>query len=89
MERLKDDADVAAAQRRYGGTPAFLVAMAAELFGDRPAIIDELGTMTFSYTMRLGARCSALKPSMSRMSGQNAPERLPSSPARPPASERS
>ena len=36
------------AQHRYGATPAFLAAMAAELYGDRPAVIDELGTLTFS-----------------------------------------
>jgi acyl-CoA synthetase (AMP-forming)/AMP-acid ligase II/NAD(P)-dependent dehydrogenase (short-subunit alcohol dehydrogenase family) len=41
-------ARVMLAQRRYGSTPAFLAAMAAELYGDRPAVIDELGTLTFS-----------------------------------------
>jgi fatty-acyl-CoA synthase len=36
------------AQRRYGATPAFSVAAAAALHGDKPAIIDELGTISFS-----------------------------------------
>ncbi len=52
-------ARVAVAQRRYGGTPAFLVAMAAELFGDRPAIIDELGTVTFAELERDARRLAA------------------------------
>jgi acyl-CoA synthetase (AMP-forming)/AMP-acid ligase II/NAD(P)-dependent dehydrogenase (short-subunit alcohol dehydrogenase family) len=52
-------ARVAVAQHRYGGTPAFLVAMAAELFGDRPAIIDELGTVTFTELERDARRLAA------------------------------
>jgi acyl-CoA synthetase (AMP-forming)/AMP-acid ligase II/NAD(P)-dependent dehydrogenase (short-subunit alcohol dehydrogenase family) len=36
------------AQSRFGATPAFIVAAAAELYGDRPAVIDELGTVTFA-----------------------------------------
>jgi NAD(P)-dependent dehydrogenase (short-subunit alcohol dehydrogenase family) len=35
------------AQARFGATPAFLAAAAAELYGDRPAVIDETGTVTF------------------------------------------
>ncbi len=41
-------ARVALAQRRFGGTAAFAAAVGAELHGDRPAVIDELGTLTFS-----------------------------------------
>jgi acyl-CoA synthetase (AMP-forming)/AMP-acid ligase II/NAD(P)-dependent dehydrogenase (short-subunit alcohol dehydrogenase family) len=40
-------ARVALAQHRYGATPAFLAEMAAELYDERPGIIDELGTVTF------------------------------------------
>ncbi len=36
------------AQQRFGSTPASMVAAAAALHPDRPAIIDELGTITFS-----------------------------------------
>ena len=36
------------AQRRFGATPAFSAAAAAECYGDRPAVIDELGTLSFS-----------------------------------------
>ncbi len=36
------------AQRRYGISPASAVAIAAELYGDRPAIADELGSLTFT-----------------------------------------
>jgi acyl-CoA synthetase (AMP-forming)/AMP-acid ligase II/NAD(P)-dependent dehydrogenase (short-subunit alcohol dehydrogenase family) len=36
------------AQVRYGATPAFTVASAAALHPDRPGIIDELGTISFS-----------------------------------------
>jgi acyl-CoA synthetase (AMP-forming)/AMP-acid ligase II/NAD(P)-dependent dehydrogenase (short-subunit alcohol dehydrogenase family) len=35
------------AQTRYGTTPAAAAASAAALYGDRPAVIDELGTLTF------------------------------------------
>ncbi len=35
------------AGRRFGGTPAFAAAAAAELYGNRPALIDELGTISF------------------------------------------
>jgi acyl-CoA synthetase (AMP-forming)/AMP-acid ligase II/NAD(P)-dependent dehydrogenase (short-subunit alcohol dehydrogenase family) len=45
-------ARAALAQRRYGSTPAFLAASAAELFGDKPAVIDELGTLTFTQLDR-------------------------------------
>jgi len=38
----------ALAQLRFGLTPAFAAAAAAELYGDRPAVIDELGTLSFS-----------------------------------------
>ena len=41
-------ARVALAQRRFGGTAAFAAAAGAELYGDRPAAIDELGTLTFA-----------------------------------------
>jgi acyl-CoA synthetase (AMP-forming)/AMP-acid ligase II/NAD(P)-dependent dehydrogenase (short-subunit alcohol dehydrogenase family) len=41
-------ARVARAQRRFGGTAAFAAAAGAELHGDRPALIDELGAATFS-----------------------------------------
>jgi acyl-CoA synthetase (AMP-forming)/AMP-acid ligase II/short-subunit dehydrogenase len=36
------------AYRRFGATPAFVAAAAAELYGPRPAIIDEEGTLTFA-----------------------------------------
>ena len=36
------------ASTRFGATPASVAAAAAALYGDRPAIIDELGTLTFS-----------------------------------------
>jgi acyl-CoA synthetase (AMP-forming)/AMP-acid ligase II/NAD(P)-dependent dehydrogenase (short-subunit alcohol dehydrogenase family) len=36
------------AQRRYGPTPAAAAAAAVELYGDRPAVIDELGTISFA-----------------------------------------
>jgi acyl-CoA synthetase (AMP-forming)/AMP-acid ligase II/NAD(P)-dependent dehydrogenase (short-subunit alcohol dehydrogenase family) len=41
-------AQVAVALRRFGATPAFAAAAAAELYGERRAIIDELGALTFS-----------------------------------------
>jgi acyl-CoA synthetase (AMP-forming)/AMP-acid ligase II len=41
-------ARVLLAQQRYGSTPAFTVAAAAALHPDRPGIIDELGTISFS-----------------------------------------
>jgi fatty-acyl-CoA synthase len=41
-------ARVVGAQRRFGGTAAFAAAAAAELHGDRPGVIDELGALTFS-----------------------------------------
>jgi acyl-CoA synthetase (AMP-forming)/AMP-acid ligase II len=52
-------ARVGIAQRRFGATPAFLVAMAAELYGERPAIIDELGTVTFGEIERDARRLAA------------------------------
>jgi acyl-CoA synthetase (AMP-forming)/AMP-acid ligase II/NAD(P)-dependent dehydrogenase (short-subunit alcohol dehydrogenase family) len=36
------------AQPRFGATPAFIVAAAGELYGDRPGVVDELGTVTFT-----------------------------------------
>ncbi len=39
---------VLAAQRRYGVGPAFAASAAAELYGQRAALIDERGTITFS-----------------------------------------
>ena len=36
------------AYRRFGPTPAFVAAAATELYGPRPAIIDETGTLTFA-----------------------------------------
>jgi acyl-CoA synthetase (AMP-forming)/AMP-acid ligase II/NAD(P)-dependent dehydrogenase (short-subunit alcohol dehydrogenase family) len=36
------------AQARYGATPAAAAAAAAELYGNRPAVIDELGTLSFA-----------------------------------------
>jgi acyl-CoA synthetase (AMP-forming)/AMP-acid ligase II/NAD(P)-dependent dehydrogenase (short-subunit alcohol dehydrogenase family) len=41
-------ARVLGAQRRFGSTPAFGAALAAELYGDRTAIVDELGSVTFA-----------------------------------------
>ena len=35
-------------QRRFGATPAFAAAAAAELYDDRAAVIDEQGTISFS-----------------------------------------
>ena len=40
-------ARAALAQRRYGPTPAFLAAAAAELYPDRTGVVDELGSVTF------------------------------------------
>ncbi len=40
-------ARVILAQRRFGGTAAFAAAAGAELHEDRPAVIDELGALTF------------------------------------------
>jgi acyl-CoA synthetase (AMP-forming)/AMP-acid ligase II/NAD(P)-dependent dehydrogenase (short-subunit alcohol dehydrogenase family) len=36
------------AQRRYGASTAFAAAAAAELHGERPAVFDELGSVTFA-----------------------------------------
>ena len=52
-------ARVALAQHRYGATPAFLAEMAAELHGDRPGIIDELGTVTFAELQADARRLAA------------------------------
>lgn len=41
-------ARVLLAARRYGATPALAAAAGAELHSDRPAVIDELGEMTFA-----------------------------------------
>ncbi len=41
-------ATVLAAQRRFGTTPAFISAAAAALHPERPAVIDELGTISFA-----------------------------------------
>jgi acyl-CoA synthetase (AMP-forming)/AMP-acid ligase II len=35
------------AQRQFGATPAFAAAAAAELYRQRPAVVDELGTLSF------------------------------------------
>ena len=51
------------AYRRFGATPAFVTAAAAELYGDRTAVIDELGTLTFS---ELDAQVRALAASLYR-----------------------
>jgi acyl-CoA synthetase (AMP-forming)/AMP-acid ligase II/NAD(P)-dependent dehydrogenase (short-subunit alcohol dehydrogenase family) len=56
-------ARAAAALQRYGGTPAFTVASAAALHPGRPAIIDELGTITFG---RLDEECRALAGALHR-----------------------
>ncbi len=45
------------ALRRYGFSPAAALATAAELYGDRPGVIDELGTLTFA---QLDADAAAL-----------------------------
>jgi acyl-CoA synthetase (AMP-forming)/AMP-acid ligase II/NAD(P)-dependent dehydrogenase (short-subunit alcohol dehydrogenase family) len=41
-------ARVLMAQRRYGASTAFAAAAAAELHGDRHAVLDELGSITFA-----------------------------------------
>jgi acyl-CoA synthetase (AMP-forming)/AMP-acid ligase II/NAD(P)-dependent dehydrogenase (short-subunit alcohol dehydrogenase family) len=41
-------ARVLLAQRRYGSSTAFATAAGAELHGDRPAVFDELGSITFA-----------------------------------------
>ncbi len=41
-------ARIALAQRRYGAGPAFAAAAAAQLYGERPAVIDERGTLSFA-----------------------------------------
>jgi acyl-CoA synthetase (AMP-forming)/AMP-acid ligase II/NAD(P)-dependent dehydrogenase (short-subunit alcohol dehydrogenase family) len=56
-------ARVLLAQRRYGASPAFIAAAAAELHPDRPGLIDELGTLTFS---QLDERIRALASSLHR-----------------------
>ncbi len=45
------------AQRRYGATPAAAAAAGAELYGDRAAVIDDAGTLSFA---ELGAQARAL-----------------------------
>jgi acyl-CoA synthetase (AMP-forming)/AMP-acid ligase II len=50
-----------AARRRFGVTPAFMTAAGAALYGDVPAVIDELGTLTFA---ELDARVRALASSL-------------------------
>ena len=40
------------AQRRYGTSPAFLAAAGAELYGGRPAVIDEFGSISFAQLDR-------------------------------------
>ena len=59
LDRGADVARVALAQHRYGATPAFLAEMAAELHGDHPGIIDELGTVTFGELQRDARRLAA------------------------------
>ena len=49
-------ARVLLAQRRFGGSIAFAAAAAAELHGDRPALIDERGTLTFAELDREARR---------------------------------
>jgi acyl-CoA synthetase (AMP-forming)/AMP-acid ligase II/NAD(P)-dependent dehydrogenase (short-subunit alcohol dehydrogenase family) len=41
-------ARVLLAQRRYGATPALAAAAGAELYPDRPAVIDDLGALSFA-----------------------------------------
>jgi acyl-CoA synthetase (AMP-forming)/AMP-acid ligase II/short-subunit dehydrogenase len=50
-------ATVLAAQRRFGTTPAFIAAGAAAVYQERPAVIDELGTVSFE---ELDAQARAL-----------------------------
>jgi acyl-CoA synthetase (AMP-forming)/AMP-acid ligase II/NAD(P)-dependent dehydrogenase (short-subunit alcohol dehydrogenase family) len=54
-------ARVLLAQRRFGSTPAFAAAMGAELYGDRPAVIDEHGALTFAeLDLEAGSLASSL-----------------------------
>jgi acyl-CoA synthetase (AMP-forming)/AMP-acid ligase II len=54
------------ALRRYGGTPAGVAASAAELYPDRPSVIDERGTVTFA---ELDRQASALTGALHERSG--------------------
>jgi acyl-CoA synthetase (AMP-forming)/AMP-acid ligase II/NAD(P)-dependent dehydrogenase (short-subunit alcohol dehydrogenase family) len=47
------------AQRRYGATLATAAAAGAELYGERPAVIDERGTITFAELERTARRLAA------------------------------
>jgi acyl-CoA synthetase (AMP-forming)/AMP-acid ligase II/NAD(P)-dependent dehydrogenase (short-subunit alcohol dehydrogenase family) len=56
-------ARVAAARRSLGATPAFASAAAAELHGDRVALLDELGSLSYR---QLDARVRALASALHR-----------------------
>ncbi|MEB3032429.1 acyl-CoA ligase FadD12 [[Mycobacterium] nativiensis] len=58
---------IAAAAAREGGTTTTGIAMAAQRCGDRPAIIDERGTLTYA---QLDRRCNALAAGLQRLPGR-------------------
>ncbi|MGV0627473.1 acyl-CoA ligase FadD12 [Mycolicibacter minnesotensis] len=59
---------IAAAAIRDGGTTTTGIAMAAQRCGDRPAIIDEHGTLTYA---ELDRRCDALAAGLQRLPGRS------------------
>jgi acyl-CoA synthetase (AMP-forming)/AMP-acid ligase II len=58
---------IAAAAAREGGTTTTGIAMAAQRCGDRAAIIDERGTLTYA---ELDRRCNALAAGLQRLPGR-------------------
>ncbi|MCV7383190.1 acyl-CoA ligase FadD12 [Mycolicibacter longobardus] len=58
---------IAAAAAREGGTTTTGIAMAAQRCGDRPAIIDERGSLTYAA---LDRRCDALAAALQRLPGR-------------------
>ncbi|MEB3063963.1 acyl-CoA ligase FadD12 [[Mycobacterium] zoologicum] len=58
---------IAAAAAREGGTTTTGIAMAAQRCGDRPAIIDERGSLTYA---QLDRRCDALAAALQRLPGR-------------------
>ncbi len=61
------------ALRRYGSGPGSGAALAAELYGDRPGIVDELGTLTFR---ELDAQARALAAALHSELGVAASDRI-------------
>ena len=61
------------AQRRYGFTPALVATLGAELHGDRTAVIDERGALTFG---ELDARARSLAGALHTHFDLGAPQRV-------------